>query len=56
VSLHEPSKKLDKSQLLWDLLSQSTLPAIEAMRKARLAMMAKLLALQQKKTAKRPKP
>jgi hypothetical protein len=49
VSLLEPSKKLDKGQLLWDLLSQFVSPAVEAMKEVRMSMMAKLLALQKKK-------
>jgi hypothetical protein len=45
----EPSKKLDKSQLVWDFLSQFASPVLHAMKEARVAMMAKLLALQKKK-------
>jgi hypothetical protein len=44
----EPSKKLDKSQLVWDLFSQFASPLLQAMKEVRLAMMAKLLALQKK--------
>jgi hypothetical protein len=45
----EPSKKLDKSQLVWDLVSQFASPLLQAMKEVRLAMMAKLLALQKKR-------
>jgi hypothetical protein len=51
----EPSKKLDKGQLVWDLLSQSVGPIVQAMKECRLAMAAKLIALQKKKTQKGPR-
>ena len=53
MSLLEPSKKLDKGQLLWDLLSQFVSPAVEAMKEVRMSMMAKLLALQKKKAQRK---
>jgi len=45
----EPSKKLDKTQLVWDLLSQFAAPALQAMEVLRLVMVAKLLELQNKR-------
>jgi len=54
MSLLEPSKTLDQSQLLWDLLAQSASPVIEAMKEARLLLMAKLSALNKEKAEKPP--